>query len=103
MLDGELEFFNAQGSVLIHNGEQANAEPGRKPTKTAVIEAINIIQWCLYYPGVLDLNELGFSSARRASNASLEAYTGGDLLAALKAYRGGAGSNADKVYHAGLL
>src|SRR5947207_1815876 len=54
MLDGELELFNAQGSVLIHNGEQANAEPGRKPTKTAVIEAINVIQWCLYYPGVLD-------------------------------------------------
>jgi tetratricopeptide (TPR) repeat protein len=103
MLDGELEFFNAQGSVLIHNGEQANAEPGRKPTKTAVIEAINVIQWCLYYPGVLDLNELGFSAARRASNASLAAYTEGDLLAALKTYRGGAGYNADKVYHAGLL
>ena len=103
MLDGELELYNAQGSVLVHSGEQGNAEPGRKPTKTAVIEAINIIQWCLYYPGVLDLNELGFSAARRASNASLAAYTEGDLLAALKAYRGGAGSNADKVYHAGLL
>ncbi len=103
MLDGELELYNAQGSVLVHSGEQANAEPGRKPTKTAVIEAINIIQWCLYYPGVLDLNELGFSAARRASNASLAAYTEGDLLAALKTYRGGAGSNADKVYHAGLL
>jgi len=103
MLDGELELSNAQGSVLVHSGEQANAEPGRKPTKTAVIEAINIIQWCLYYPGVLDLNELGFSAARRASNASLTAYTEGDLLAALKTYRGGAGSSADKVYHAGLL
>ncbi|MFZ3376444.1 MAG: TonB-dependent receptor, partial [Chthoniobacterales bacterium] len=103
MLDGELELSNAQGSVLVHSGEQANAEPGRKPTKTAVIEAINIIQWCLYYPGVLDLNELGFSAARRASNASLTAYTQGDLLAALKTYRGGAGSSADKVYHAGLL
>ena len=103
MLDGELELSNAQGSVLVRSGEQGNAEPGRKPTKTAVIEAINIIQWCLYYPGVLDLNELGFSSAQRASNASLAAYTEGDLLAALKTYRGGAGSNADKVYHAGLL
>ena len=103
MLDGELELSNAQGSVLIRSGEQGNAEPGRKPTKTAVIEAINVIQWCLYYPGVLDLNELGFSAARCASNASLAAYTKGDLLAALKTYHGGAGSNADKVYHAGLL
>ncbi|HEY1476668.1 MAG TPA: TonB-dependent receptor, partial [Chthoniobacterales bacterium] len=53
--------------------------------------------------GVLDLNDLGFSAARRASNASLAAYAEGDLLAALKTYRGGAGYNADKVYHAGLL
>jgi tetratricopeptide (TPR) repeat protein len=103
MLDGELELFNAQGSVVIHNGEQATAEPGHKPIKTAVIEAINVIQWCLYYPGVLDLNELGFSAARRASNASLAAYTQGDLLVALKNYSGGNGSDADKVYHAGLL
>jgi len=103
MLDGELEFFNAQGSVLVHSGEQANAEPGHKPTKTAVIEAINVIQWCLYYPGVLDLNELGFSAARQASNASLAAYAQGDLLVALKNYGGGNDSGADKVYHAGLL
>src|SRR5262249_28175818 len=103
MLDGELELFNAQGSVLIHNGEQGNAEPGRKPTKTAVIEAINVIQWCLYYPGVLDLNELGFSAAKRASSASLAAYAQGDLLVALKNYHGGNDSGADNVYHAGLL
>ena len=103
MLDGEFEFFNAQGSVLVHSGEQANAEPGHKPTKTAVIEAINVIQWCLYYPGVLDLKELGFSAARQASNASLAAYAQGDLLVALKNYGGGNDSGADKVYHAGLL
>ena len=103
MLDGELEFSNAQGSVLVHSGEQATAEPGRKPTKTAVIEAINIIQWCLYYPGVLDLKELGFSAAQRGSNPSLAAYAEGDLLAALKNYHGGTRSGADNVYHAGLL
>jgi Tfp pilus assembly protein PilF len=103
MLDGELEFSNAQGSVLVHSGEQASAEPGRKPTKTAVIEAMNIIQWCLYYPGVLDLKELGFSAPQRRSNPSLAAYAEGDLLAALKGYRGGAGSGADNVYRAGLL
>jgi tetratricopeptide (TPR) repeat protein len=106
MLDGELELSNAHGSVLVRSGEQANAEPGRKPTKTAVIEAINSVQWCLYYPGVLDLNELAFSAAeKRGLEQSLSAYRAGDLLAALKAYPrfGISGSNADKIYHAGLF
>jgi len=106
MLDGELELSNAHGSVLVRSGEQANAEPGHKPTKTAVIEAINSVQWCLYYPGVLDLNDLAFSAAEKhALEQSLSAYRAGDLLVALKAYPRSqvSGSNADKIYHAGLF
>ena len=106
MLDGELELSNAHGSVLVRSGEQANAEPGRKPTKTAVIEAINSVQWCLYYPGVLDLNDLAFSAAEKhALEQSLSAYRAGDLLVALKAYPRSrvSGSNADQIYHAGLF
>jgi tetratricopeptide (TPR) repeat protein len=102
MLDGEVELSNAQGSVLLTNGEQARVDVGGRPRKTAVLDAINVIQWCLYYPGVLDLKELGYS---RHANASTAAYDEGDLLAALAAYghQTRSGSNADKVYHAGLL
>ncbi len=102
MLDGEVELSNAQGSLVIGSGEQAKVEVGGVPRKTAVLEAINSVQWCLYYPGVLDLKELGYS---RNSNASISAYNEGDLLAALADYGHGSrsGSNADKVYHAGLL
>jgi tetratricopeptide (TPR) repeat protein len=102
MLDGEVELFNAQGSLLVTSGEQAKVDVGGRPRKTAVLEAINSVQWCLYYPGVLDLKELGYS---RQANASISAYNEGDLLAALAAYghRTRSGSNADKVYHAGLL
>ena len=102
MLDGEVELSNAQGSLVVSTGEQAKVEVGGRPRKTAVLEAINSVQWCLYYPGVLDLKELGYSSD---SNSSVSAYNEGDLLAALAAYghRGKSGSNADKVYHAGLL
>ncbi|MEY2539973.1 MAG: hypothetical protein QOG67_3713 [Verrucomicrobiota bacterium] len=106
MLDGELELSNAHGSVVVRSGEQANAEPGGRPTKTAVIEAINSVQWCLYYPGVLDLNDLAFSTGeKQALERSLSAYRAGDLLVALKAYPHGraSGSNADKIYHAGLF
>jgi tetratricopeptide (TPR) repeat protein len=102
MLDGEVELSNAQGSVLLTNGEQAKVDVGGRPRKTAVLDAINVIQWCLYYPGVLDLKELGYS---RHANTSIAAYNDGDLLAALAAYghQTRSGSNADKVYHAGLL
>jgi tetratricopeptide (TPR) repeat protein len=102
MLDGEVELSNAQGSLVVSSGEQAKVDVGGVPRKTAVLEAINSVQWCLYYPGVLDLKELGYSSD---SNSSVSTYNEGDLLAALAAYghRGKSGSNADKVYHAGLL
>jgi len=102
MLDGEVELSNAQGSLVVSSGEQAKVDVGGAPRKTAVLEAINSVQWCLYYPGVLDLKELGYS---RNSNSSASAYEEGDLLAALSAYghRSHSGSNADKVYHASLL
>jgi tetratricopeptide (TPR) repeat protein len=105
MLDGELKFSNAQGSVLVHSGEQASADPGSKPTKTAVINALSSIQWCLYYPGVLDLNELKLLAAdQQVLSASTSAYSAGDLLTALKEYPKGrsASSASEKVYRAGL-
>ena len=102
MLDGEVELSNAQGSLLVSTGEQAKVDVGGAPRKTAVLEAINSVQWCLYYPGVLDLKELGYSGE---TNSSVSAYNKGDLLAALAAYgpRNRSGSSADNVYHAGLL
>jgi tetratricopeptide (TPR) repeat protein len=102
MLDGEVELSNAQGSVVVTSGEQAKVDVGGVPRKTAVLEATNVIQWCLYYPGVLDLKELGYS---RRADTSINAYNEGDLLRALAAYghQTHSGSNADKVYHAGLL
>ena len=102
MLDGEVELSNAHGSVVVTSGEQAKVDVGGVPRKTAVLEATNVIQWCLYYPGVLDLKELGYS---RRTDSSINAYNEGDLLRALAAYghQPHSGSNADKVYHAGLL
>jgi tetratricopeptide (TPR) repeat protein len=106
MLDGEVEVSNAQGSVLVQSGERADAEPGHKPTKTAVIMTVNLVQWCLYYPGVLDLKDLNLSpGVRDALRESLAAYNQGDLLNALKAYprQRTPASSAERIYRAGLL
>jgi hypothetical protein len=59
LLDGFVELRSGQGQIDLKTGEQGVVEPGKAPTKTAVIDAINIIQWCLYYPAVLDTDELG--------------------------------------------
>jgi tetratricopeptide (TPR) repeat protein len=102
MLDGEVELSNAQGSIVVTSGEQAKVDVGGAPRKTAVLEATNVIQWCLYYPGVLDVKELGYAPE---TNSSTAAYNQGDLLAALAAYghRTRSGLSSEKVYHAGLL
>ena len=105
MLDGEVEVSNAQGAVLIHSGEQADADPGQKPVKTAVIMSVNLIQWCLYYPGVLDLGDLQLAAGNQdAVGSSVASYSQGDLLNALQNYPSHRlpPTSGEKVYRAGL-
>ena len=50
MIDGEVELTNSFGSVILNGGDQGVAEAGRAPVRTAVLNAVNVIQWNLYYP-----------------------------------------------------
>src|SRR5205814_8834154 len=87
LIDGEVELVNPQGQLALHGGEQAIVDPAGPPTKTAVIETVNVIQWCLYYPAVIDLDELAFNNIdRQALSDSVAAYRKGDLLQALATY-----------------
>lgn len=81
MIDGSVDLTNDFGSLNITSGEQATVDPGQAPRKTAVLDAINIIQWALYYPGILDINEL--PPLNPAFNESVRAYRVGNLLQAL--------------------
>src|SRR5438270_8555189 len=87
-------------------GEQSVVDPGRAPAKTAMLNAINIIQWAIYYPGILAPDELGLSAdEQQALAASLAAYRSGDLLAAAAEYPTNRAetSDAQRVYHAAIL
>ena len=53
VLEGEVDLANEFGRVLLRPGEAGEAEIGRAPRKTAVIETRNLLQWALYYPAVL--------------------------------------------------
>ena len=106
LFDGEVVMTNEFGQLSLSSGEAGIAPPGRAPARTAVIEAQNVIQWCLYYPAVLDRNELALTlEEQQVLNESLESYRQGDLLAALAKYPAGRqpGSNDEKVYLAALL
>jgi tetratricopeptide (TPR) repeat protein len=106
VLDGEVEISNSQGSTLAQSGERADVQPGNIPTKTPVTNAIDSVQWCFYYPGVLDINDLALSSSEQDRlRDSLSAYGQGDALRALAEYPHGRvpASPGEKVYRAGLF
>ncbi len=105
MLDGRVRLANPFGQLTLVSGEQGVVEPGQPPRKTASIEARNIVQWFLYYPGVLAPEELGLDAATQtALRASLDAYRSGDLLKALDAYPAGRkpATTAETTYLAAL-
>jgi tetratricopeptide (TPR) repeat protein len=108
MLAGEVEMTNQFGRLTLKDGEQGVAPPGQSPTRTAVIQSqvLNVIQWCLYYPGALDPDEVTFSAEeQQALGASISACRAGDLLAALAQYPAGRqpASNGERIYLAALL
>jgi Tfp pilus assembly protein PilF len=86
LLDGAVDLNNAQGAIVLAKGEEGHVEAGSAPRKTALLNGINVIQWALYYPAVIDPDELGLTeSDQNAYKDSLAAYRQGDLLAALSA------------------
>ncbi|MGO9588300.1 MAG: FecR domain-containing protein [Limisphaerales bacterium] len=106
VIDGKVRFGNEQAMLLLTNGQQAVVEPGKAPVRTAGFIANNVLQWCFYYPAVIDLNDLPFTpEEQKILGESLQAYRSGDLLVALAKYPAGRlpGSDAERVYFAGLL
>lgn len=106
LIDGEVELTNQFGRMKLASGEAAIAERNSAPRKTPAIETVNVIQWVLSYPGVLDVDELSLNlTEQQALATSLAAYRNGDLLAALTNYPAGRepASDEEKVYFAALL
>ena len=106
VVDGKVRLGNEQATLLLTNGQQAVVEPGKAPVRTAGFIANNLLQWCFYYPAVLDLNDLPLTAAEQNDlAASLAAYRAGDLTAALAQFPDGRQnlSDSERIYHAALL
>jgi len=106
VIDGKVSFGNAQGTLVLTNGQEATTQVGQAPVRTPGFVVNNVLQWCFYYPAVLDPADLPLSGdEQNALNDSLTAYRSGDLLAALAKYPANRqpGSDAERVYYAALL
>ncbi|MGZ8898828.1 MAG: TonB-dependent receptor domain-containing protein [Limisphaerales bacterium] len=108
VVDGLVDLTNAFGGIQLTSGEQGVATPGQAPVPRPAIEVnvVDAIQWTLYYPGLLEPQELPFTAEERAVlDESLAAYNSGDLLQALAQYptERAAVSDAEKIYFGALL
>lgn len=106
VVDGRVKIGNDFGALSLTNGEAATVEPGQAPVRTAGFIANNLLQWCFYYPAVLDPDDVQLTADEQKDLApSLADYRAGDLPAALAQYptnRPDASDN-ERVYHAALL
>jgi Tfp pilus assembly protein PilF len=106
VIDGKVSLTNAVAAVTVTNGQQAVAMPGRAPELTRGFMANNLLQWCFYYPAVLDPNDLPLSAAEEAAlTPSLSAYRAGDIVGALASYPTNVAAQSDnaRLYRAALL
>lgn len=104
--DGEVHFGYGPTPLVLTNGEGAFAEVGKLPVRIAGFIANNVLQWCFYYPAVLDPADLPLTPEEQGMlSKSLAAYREGNLLSALEKYPASRepGSDAGRVYYAALM
>jgi len=105
VIDGRVRFGNTRATLLLTNGQQAIVQAANAPIRTDGFIANNLLQWCFYYPAVLDPTELQLTPSEQADlAASLDDYRNGDILKALEQFPAhSTGSDAEKIYHAALF
>jgi len=91
--------------LRLEPNEQGTLRPGQAPQKQP-IRAENVMQWWLYYPGVIDTDELPLNPLERAAlSAPLQAYRDGDFLEAYRQMppRGADNSAGQRLFRVAVL
>ena len=107
LLEGAMDVVQEGTRIPLQPGELAIARSGDGIHKTAALHVDQLIQWALYYPAVINDQELDLSESDRAFlEPSLRAYRAGDLLGARRELPPGSGeteSPARSLYRAAIL
>jgi len=98
LIDGLVSLESDTENISLQRGEEVRFEAGKPALKTALVNATAKIQWALYYPGILAVDELGFDAAEQAVLGEVvKNYQAGDLLGALAAWPAAQGADSDRV------
>lgn len=106
VLDGDVLLQSEGGELELRTGQAGQVKPGAKPQTVIMRDATDLIQWCFYYPAVLDADELKLTPAEQtAARASLDAWRQGDRAGALEQFNWDApvSSSLEALYRAQLL
>ena len=87
LIDGLVALQTGAGEeIALERGQELRLAPGQAPQKTALVNAVNAIQWALYYPAVVNPDDLTFTAGEQAALAdALTHYRAGGVLTALAA------------------
>jgi Flp pilus assembly protein TadD len=90
LLEGALECSNQYGRVELRGGEQAITRKGQAPVKQVLLNPEDAVQWSLYYPAVLDLDDYAevLSGASAGQKEGWRALQAGRLDEARRAFAG---------------
>ncbi|NOS88804.1 MAG: TonB-dependent receptor [Methylococcaceae bacterium] len=98
VFDGSVAATNANGQILINQGETGIGQKDQRPhLQTLTISPQDAVQWALYYPPVIDLQDPHASTQAQIKSA-LAAYQQGDVHRALEQLSGVAGNSQDTDY-----
>ncbi len=88
VIEGSVDFSNAQGSLLVNAGEEGTARPGQAPTKRVLLNPEDAVQWTLFYPVAVAWKDLPADSRSSAAAAGFEQLRRRDAAGALAVFRG---------------
>ena len=84
LIDGLVTLKSATEEISLQRGEDLRLEAGQPPQKTALVNATAKIQWALYYPAIVNPDDLHLDAGEQiALGEVLKNYRAGDLLGAL--------------------
>lgn len=86
LLDGHVELTAAGSTIQVTKGELATVTAGNPPSAVPLVNAVQVVQWALYYPAVVIPADLPLDDADRTALAAvLGAYQAGDIRGAVEA------------------
>lgn len=105
LLEGDVQLGNAYGKIRLSSGTSAQVDAETAPRPIQFAGRMRAVEWCLYYPAILDLSELDELLERHPElRPSVEHYRVGDALAAIHSFPWDAPSQsaAERLYRAAL-